>query len=825
MRNIFWVFFVSFLILVTLQSCFDDILGTDEEEKNTPPVAVVGNDKDVTIGEPVILDGSDSYDPDDDALIYSWEMLSKPAGSQATLEQPDSIITSFVPDKRGSYQIQLTVSDGKDSHAAALSATADIKVLGTINEDMTLIDVFENSNEPDYAVSNVVNVNANLTVEPGVIIEFGAGARMDIESEGSLVAIGTASEPISFTGATKTAGSWAGLAFNGKNINNVLSYVVVEYGGSNNYSNINVGYNGGVKINNTTSQYSATYGLETDNGADLREFKNNVFSDNTKASLNIPGNLIGVLDSESSYSGQTGDEFVSVYATNIETNQTWPALDAAYIMDGIMNVKSAITVEPGAVFKFTDGARLDIEGDNGELIAIGKADSLIKFLGTQELAGHWSGINFWTRNSSNELTYTEVAHGGNGNYSNVTITYNGAAKITNSKFSMSATEGVNVEADGELREFANNTFEADAILRIPCDQIGSIDANSSYIGTAGTGYVEVYGRAVKENQSWPAIDAPYVVDGIVNIESEITIKPGAIFKFTTSSRIDIEGNNGELIAIGKADSLIKFMGTQEIAGHWRGIVFSTKNPGNELTYTEVSHGGNGNYDNVSVEYNGSAKITHSTFKTSGNYGVNVASAGQITDFSNNTFQADAKLHIPAYLMGKIDENSTFGVDSYISVFGSNVETDQNWVDTDMPFRIEGIVNILADVTIDPGAFFECASNARIDIESGDNGGSLSAVGTSADSIKFVGVNNVQGYWRGIVFSTKSNDNLMEYCAISNGGGSGYANIIVGYNGSLTVNYSSIRNSENYGVEVESGGEFNENGNTYSNNKLGDLDTP
>lgn len=825
MRKIFWVLFVSILILVTLQSCFDDILGTDEEEENTPPVAVVGNDRDVTIGEPVILDGSDSYDPDDDALIYSWKMLSKPAGSQATLEQPDSIITSFVPDKRGSYQIQLTVSDGKDSHAAALSATADIKVLGTINEDMTLIDVFENSDEPDYAVSNVVNVNANLTVEPGVIIEFGAGARMDIESEGSLVAIGSASEPIIFTGATKTAGSWAGLAFNGNNINNELSYVVVEYGGSNNYSNIKVGYNGGVKINNTTSQYSANYGLDTDNGAVLREFQNNVFSDNAKGSLNIPCNMIGALDSESSYSGQTGDEFVSVYASTIATDQTWPALDAAYVMDGIMNIKSAITVKPGAIFKFTDAARLDIEGDNGELIAIGKADSLIKFLGTQELAGHWSGINFWTRNSGNELTYTEVSHGGSGNNSNVTITYDGAAKITNSKFTMSSTEGVNVESGGVLREFANNTFEADAILRIPSDQIGSLDANSSYIGTAGTGNVEVYSRTVKDNQTWPAIDAPYIVDGIVNIESQVTIEPGAIFKFTNSSRIDVQGDNGEFIAIGTSGNLIRFMGTQEIAGHWRGINFETKNPGNELTYTEISHGGNSNYNNVSIEYNGSAKITNSTFKMSENYGVGVTAGGQITEFSDNDFQADAKLHIPAYLMGQIDENSTFGVDSYISVFGSNVETDQNWVATDMPFRIEGIVNILADVTIAPGAFFECVSNARIDIESGDNGGSLSAVGTSTDSIKFVGVNNVQGYWRGLVFSTKSSDNLMEYCVISNGGASGYSNIIVSYNGSLTVNYSSIRNSENYGVEVESGGQFNESGNTYSNNKMGDLDTP
>lgn len=824
MKKLIFVIFLAFFVLVTFQSCLDEIVGTEEDD-NTPPVAVVDSDMEITIGEEVILDGSDSYDPDEDKLTYKWEFLSKPEGSETVLENPDSINASFIPDARGSYQIRLTVSDGDASHAAALSATADIKILGNINDDMTLINLFEDPNEPDYAVSGVSNINADVTIEPGVVIEFGAGTRMDVESEGSLYAVGTEDDPIIFTGATKTAGSWSGLVFNSNNTNNVLTYVLVEYGGGSYYSNINVSYDAGVKIQNTTSQHSSSYGLDADNSADLREFSNNTFTNNTVASLNIPAKMIGSLDSESSYSGESGEAFVSVYAASVETIQEWPAIDAPYVLDGVIKIKSAVTVKPGAVFQLTSDSRIDVEGDNGELIAIGTADSMIKFVGTQELTGHWKGITILNKNAGNELTYVEVSHGGKSYYSNVSIESNGAAKITNSKFTMSESEGLNVEPDGELRNFSNNTFEADAHLRIPGRQIGFIDANSSYIGTTGNGYVEVYGTSITDDQSWPAIDAPYVVDGVMKIESTVNVKPGAVFKFTDASRIDVQGNNGELIAIGKADSLIKFIGTQEIVGHWKGINFSTKNPNNELTYTEVSHGGQDYYANVSVEHNGSAKITNSTSTMSGTYGIEVASGGEITEFSNNTISSDAITRIPPYLIGKIDENSTFGMDGYILIYGGDVEIDQDWVAAQAPYRIEGVLDILADVTIAPGAVFEMTAASRIDVESGENGGSMQAIGTATDSIKFVGENDVQGYWKGITFSTNTTDNQMEYCTVANGGSSYYSNIIVSYNGRLTLNHSNIRDSENYGVEVESGGEFYENGNSYSNNKMGDVHAP
>ncbi|MDY0043135.1 MAG: PKD domain-containing protein [Syntrophales bacterium] len=79
---------------------------------NTKPFADAGGDVPVTvIGTTVYLDGSQSYDPDGDAISFSWSIKSCPAGSTAALVNAISSAPYFVPDLYGDYIIELTVSD------------------------------------------------------------------------------------------------------------------------------------------------------------------------------------------------------------------------------------------------------------------------------------------------------------------------------------------------------------------------------------------------------------------------------------------------------------------------------------------------------------------------------------------------------------------------------------------------------------------------------------------------------------------------------------------------------------------------------------------
>jgi hypothetical protein len=104
--------------LITLEvSDSEDVPGVSFDSMlvstvNVPPVADAGPDQAITrIGTVVVLDGTQSYDLDGDAMSYSWTMTSKPAGSHADLISPSSPAPSFTADVKGTYTISLTVSD------------------------------------------------------------------------------------------------------------------------------------------------------------------------------------------------------------------------------------------------------------------------------------------------------------------------------------------------------------------------------------------------------------------------------------------------------------------------------------------------------------------------------------------------------------------------------------------------------------------------------------------------------------------------------------------------------------------------------------------
>lgn len=79
---------------------------------NSAPIADAGLDRAVTrVGETVQLDGTQSYDPDGDALTYAWGIDIAPPGSNATISDPESPTPVFAPDVYGAYSLYLMVRD------------------------------------------------------------------------------------------------------------------------------------------------------------------------------------------------------------------------------------------------------------------------------------------------------------------------------------------------------------------------------------------------------------------------------------------------------------------------------------------------------------------------------------------------------------------------------------------------------------------------------------------------------------------------------------------------------------------------------------------
>ena len=104
------------------------------EPTNKAPVAVIlPAEQQAVVGSIIKLDGTASFDPEGNPLVFTWSFTKVPIGSQVektgfTKLESDSSIISFSPDITGPYEVQLVVSDGTIDSDPAL-AQVDVRVI------------------------------------------------------------------------------------------------------------------------------------------------------------------------------------------------------------------------------------------------------------------------------------------------------------------------------------------------------------------------------------------------------------------------------------------------------------------------------------------------------------------------------------------------------------------------------------------------------------------------------------------------------------------------------------------------------------------------
>ncbi|WP_144392703.1 PKD domain-containing protein [Pleionea sediminis] len=82
-------------------------------EENIRPVANAGENQTAFTGDLVNLDGTASFDPNDDAISYHWTVVSHPGNGAVTLLNERSAEPQFTPNAVGTYVLQLIVNDGE----------------------------------------------------------------------------------------------------------------------------------------------------------------------------------------------------------------------------------------------------------------------------------------------------------------------------------------------------------------------------------------------------------------------------------------------------------------------------------------------------------------------------------------------------------------------------------------------------------------------------------------------------------------------------------------------------------------------------------------
>jgi len=102
-------------------------LGCNGDSTPGPPVSphsVAGNDQIVATHTVVQLDGTGSSDPLNRPLSYHWSIAAAPPGTTATIADPFSAKTTFIPDVDGTYDILLVVSAGNEQEGSTVHILA-----------------------------------------------------------------------------------------------------------------------------------------------------------------------------------------------------------------------------------------------------------------------------------------------------------------------------------------------------------------------------------------------------------------------------------------------------------------------------------------------------------------------------------------------------------------------------------------------------------------------------------------------------------------------------------------------------------------------------
>jgi hypothetical protein len=156
------------------------------DTENSKPVADAGPNQPGTVGKTVMLDGSHSFDIDDDPLSFVWSLLNKPASSLVGLEHADQSLALLTPDQPGDYVAQLIVNDSKTN-----SDPATTKVTVSVAPPINRAPVITSSPSPDATVGKLYNYAVEATDDDKDSLTFSLSAPpagMTINAQSGLIA-------------------------------------------------------------------------------------------------------------------------------------------------------------------------------------------------------------------------------------------------------------------------------------------------------------------------------------------------------------------------------------------------------------------------------------------------------------------------------------------------------------------------------------------------------------------------------------------------------------------------------------------------------------
>lgn len=370
-----------------------------------------------------------------------------------------------------------------------------------------------------------------------------------------------------------------------------------------------------------------------------------------------------------------------------------------------------------------------------------------------------------------------------------------------------------------------------------------------YIRKTGGG-PKYHGGALAASEVWYETGNPHICTTAVVVDGghQLTIEPGCEVRFRTGAGITVgQASGGELIAVGKPDSLIQFTSDSSAPspGNWAGIAFyANTTPATHLSYCGLDYGGVSNGGALVANPGAQFAVDHCTIGHSAGSGLFCEADGHPTSFTDNSITGSQNypVRIQAGFIGAVGSGNVLtgnapGMDA-IFVAGSNVTTSGTWRNLGVPYLVNGDV-FIGDVsqpvvTIEPGTTIRLALNTQIWVGYNLLPGGFLADATGGQQILFTSSATTpgRGDWLYLYFDLGSIDSQckLKNCKFQFGGRNLDGEIYL-YNVNPEISGCAVDSSAGYGIYLDgTPGELPDPSvlranNTFTGNALGDIFGP
>ncbi len=510
----------------------------------------------------------------------------------------------------------------------------------------------------------------------------------------------------------------------------------------------------------------------------------------------------------------TADPGYIAVEQNITTPTTFDA-NKIYLLNSI-TLSSVLTIEPGAIVKFKEGAKL-VVSSSGSISASGTSAKPIFFTSLRDdyhggdtnkdgtnstpRAGDWVGIELNEARSST-FNYCQFLYGGStSSYDAALGAYEAKAEIDNCLFAYnnsSSKSALDLEYALE-GSFVRNTVFHNNIKPLSIGAKFNLDDSNTFHNPDKTtekntqnGVCFFTNSPINTAISWAETEVPFVILGSFDIDQNatLTLSPGVVCKFGQNVSLNVRGS---LIANGTADKPIYFTSflhdilsdtngdgsnTTPAANDWRNITLDqTPSLSNEFSYCYFMYGGgDGRYDGVLSLYFSNAKLDNCTFAYSNgaNVGALNASNALATEIKSCTFFGNVKPLVINNLVTTglgnrfFDPKNSSVTNTKNGIFVPEtcceITGQTNWLDTAVPYVIELYLDVTSTgkLNLGSGAILKFVRDASLSIF-GTNILCPSVVFTAFSDDSRGGDTNGDGpstgsaaYWDGI-YDNKAND--------------------------------------------------------------------